>query len=187
MKPIGKPKFQKITLLIGTCLLFISCQQDPKQKGYEIFPDMVHSVALEAYSENPLTPDGKTMMLPAKGSVARGHMPYKYTGSPADAQRAGLELMNPTKNTERNLARGKLMYENYCLVCHGETGQGDGPLIPKFPNPPSFTSKTFRTYPDGRIFNAISAGFGDMPSHSNQIYEEDRWFIVNYIHELQKK
>ncbi|MBI2518891.1 MAG: cytochrome c [Bdellovibrio sp.] len=165
----------------------LGCVHDPNEKGMEILPDMIHSVAYEAYSENPLTPDKKTMMLPVKGTVARGHMPYMYLKTPEDAIRSGIELVNSTQVNEKTLARGQSQYETYCLVCHGVTGQGDGPLIPKMPNPPSYTSKTFLTYPDGRIFNAITVGFGDMESYANQINEQDRWYIVNYIRTLQKK
>ena len=172
-----------LTLGLGT----VGCQHDSQEKGVEIFPDMIHSVAFEAYSENPLTPDGKTMMMPVKGTVARGHMPYLYLKTPEDALRAGMELVNPTQANEQNLARGKLQYETYCLVCHGEAGKGDGPMIPKMPNPPSYTSKTFLLYTDGRIFHAMTVGFGDMESYANQIYEQDRWYIVNYIRTLQKQ
>lgn len=168
-------------------LLHFGCQKDPKSPGHEIFPDMVHAVPYEAYSENSLTPDGKTMMMPVEGTVHRGYHPYKLSKTPEDAVIAGQTLINPLRIDAKNLERGQSLYENFCLVCHGVTGKGDGPLIPKFPNPPSFTAKSFLSYPDGRIYHAITVGFGDMPGHAGQINENDRWMIVNYVRELQKK
>lgn len=172
---------------IPIIFLQYGCQQNNKLPGNEIFPDMVHPVPYEAYSENSITADGKTMMMPVQGTVHRGQSNYTLTKTVEDAINAGETVMNPTQHSAKNAERGKWLYENYCLVCHGSTGQGDGPLIPKFPNPPSFTSKSVMAYKDGRLFHAITVGFGDMPGHAGQIYENDRWLIVNYVRELQKK
>lgn len=171
-----------LLLLVGT----FSCSRSSDQTGIEIFPDMVHSVAYEAFSENPVTKDGNTMMYAPKGSIARGIKPFHYGVGEKEAIRAGGELKNPLAPTKFTLNRGKELYNNYCLVCHGDAGKGDGPLIPKFPNPPSFTSKTLKAYEDGRLFHIIVRGAGDMPSHSAQIIsEKDRWSLVLYIRKLQ--
>ena len=100
--------------------------------------------------------------------------------------RASDELKNPYPTTEKSLARGKVVFSNYCLHCHGPKGEGDGPLIPKFPNPPSFTSRRVRAYTEGRLFHVASNGMGLMPSHKEQIDEADRWYVVQYVQTLQK-
>lgn len=175
----------KKILLINFLFVVISCSRNPRETGVEVLPDMVYSVAYEAYSENTLTKDGKTMMLPPKGSIARGKMPYPYPKGDAGAELASIELSNPLEVTKQSIARGKEVFENYCLVCHGETGEGDGPIIPKFPNPPSFYTKRLRQYSDGRIYHIIMVGSGDMPSHGEQIDELDRWRLIHYIKDMQ--
>ena len=178
------------SIVIGALLIFgtlFGCTRNPEEPGIELFPDMVHSQAVEAYSESPITKDGKSMREPPEGSIARGFMPFEYGPGDKEAKRAGRELVNPYEPNEKNLVRGKYMYDNYCLVCHGEKGKGDGPLIPKFPNPPSFTSKTVRKYKDGRLYHIIYHGAGVMPSHAAQVRDKDRWLIVNYIRALQSK
>ena len=172
--------------LIFLLLLFaVACERNPKKTGYEFLPDMARSVPYDAFAPNPVTPDGKTLQKPPAGSIPRGYMPYHYGTAPEEAERAGRELVNPIGITPESLARGKKVYENYCLVCHGDQGKGDGPLIPKFPNPPSFTSKNVQAYPEGRLFHIVTRGSGMMPSHASQISPEDRWKLVRYVQTLQ--
>jgi len=176
-----------VVLIVSLSLgLFVnSCSRNPDETGVEIFPDMVHSQAYEAYSESEVTPDGKSMLAPPSDSIPRGFKPFRYEKGESEAIRAGKELRNPFVMNNKNLERGKHIYDNYCLICHGEKGDGDGPLIPKFPNPPSLTSKKISTYEDGRFFHIITHGSGDMPSHSAQILEKDRWYLVHYLKQLQ--
>lgn len=146
---------------------------------------MAHPVPYEAYAPNPLMKDGKTLQPPPAGSIPRGFLPYHYGPTPEEAVRAGRELTNPVPATPENIARGKQVYEQTCLICHGPAGKGDGPLIPKFPNPPSFTSKTLKEYPEGRLFHVITRGSGMMASYAAQVSAEDRWRVVRYIRTLQ--
>lgn len=168
--------FKTIFILLG--LFSVACTKDPSQKGIEVFPDMVHSVAFEAY--------GHQMQEAPKGSISLKYKPFHFGETPAEAERAGKELINPIEKNAASVARGKVLYTNTCQVCHGDTGKGDGPLIPKFPNPPSFTSQSIKKYADGRIYHVIVKGFGMMPGHAAQLNDDDRWNVVNYIRELQK-
>jgi len=40
---------------------------------------------------------------------------------------------------------------------------------------------------DGKIYHTITYGYNAMGSHASQISPEDRWKVVMYVHELQKK
>ena len=180
MVRLGKP------LILGFSFLALyGCQQKRGGSGLELFPDMVHSVAYEAYSESSVTDDGKSMLKAPPNSIARNFMPFPFGEGEEEAIRAGRLLQNPYPKSEKTLARGKFVYDNYCLVCHGEKGGGDGPLIPKFPNPPSLTSKRLKEYPDGRLYHIITRGSGTMPEHATQILPQDRWYLVQYIKQLQ--
>ena len=101
-------------------------------------------------------------------------------------ERAGRELRNPLEPTRPSLARGKQVFENVCTVCHGPDGQGDGPIIGRFPNPPSLLAPRAKGLPDGQIVHVITRGQGIMPSHAAQVLPEDRWRVVLHLRQLQE-
>lgn len=58
---------------------------------------------------------------------------------------------------ERNLPRGKKLYEKYCLGCHGPQGRGDGAT--QFDPPVAdLTSSEVLTKPDSRLLKSIHEG-----------------------------
>ncbi len=165
-------------IILSVCVLNTSCTRSPQEKGLEFIPEMVHAVPYESFS--------KAMLEPVEGTISRSAPdPYPYSKSEHGAIAAGKELHNPLTPSEPLLARGKELYGSYCLLCHGATGEGDGPLIPKFPNPPSFKSKSGQQISEGRVFHAITVGYGDMPDHAQQISEQDRWKVALFVKEFQ--
>lgn len=88
--------------------------------------------------------------------------------------------------TEDIVRRGKERYEVFCSVCHGLTGYGDGMIVRRgFRRAASFHSDALRQAPVGHYFDAITNGWGAMPSYATQIPVQDRWAIVAYIRALQ--
>jgi mono/diheme cytochrome c family protein len=160
---------------------------DTSHRGMEYMPDMVYSVPYNSFAPNPLTRDGKTLQPPVAGTVARGIEPFRYAATPEEALRAGRELRNPVSADAGTLAEGRALYETFCLVCHGEQGHGDGPLVPKIPNPPSYASDRVRAMAPGQIFHVISRGSGRMPSYAAQIPFDERWLIVLYVSALRER
>jgi mono/diheme cytochrome c family protein len=161
----------------------------PESRGYELLPDMAHSLAYDAYSTNPIFRDGKTLQPPVPGTIAVGApLPFRYAATVQDAERAGRELRNPLPPSPAALARGRQVYTTFCSVCHGEKGRGDGPIIQtkKFPNPPSYMDARLLSMPDGQMFHVITRGTELMPSYAGQISPEDRWKAIHYIRQLQK-
>jgi mono/diheme cytochrome c family protein len=181
--------FQRIRLfglLLLTALAAWASHRDPAYPGYEFIPDMARSVPYDAYAPNPVTRDGKTLQPPVAGTIAwGGPLPFHYAATPEDALRAGRELRNPLPASQAVLARGRVVYQTFCAVCHGVRGAGDGPLIPKFPNPPTYTSGHLLDMPDGQIFHVITRGSGMMPAYGGQIAPEDRWKAVHWLRTLQ--
>lgn len=58
---------------------------------------------------------------------------------------------------ERNLARGKKLYEKYCLACHGPQGRGDGNR--RFDPPVAdLTSNDVLLKPDTQLLKSIHEG-----------------------------
>ena len=82
--------------------------------------------------------------------------------------------------------RGKERYEVFCSACHGLTGNGDGMIVRRgFRRAASFNTDNLRQAPVGHYFDAITNGWGAMPSYAAQIPAQDRWAIVAYIRALQ--
>ncbi len=171
--------------LLFAGFLTASCGRDPKRPGYEFLPDMAHSVPYDSFAPNPNFKDGKTLQAPPAGTIPRGFMSYAYGTTPEEAERAGRELVNPVAPDAAALARGEKVYRHFCLICHGEKGEGDGPLIPKYPNPPSFHTAALKNYSDGRLFHIITVGSGQMASYASQIKPADRWKLVHYLRKIQ--
>ena len=85
------------------------------------------------------------------------------------------------------LEQGRRQYETFCAVCHGPSGDGDGPLVPLIPNPPAYSSARVRAMPPGRLFHVITFGSGRMPAYASQIPAADRWSIVAHVQWLQSR
>jgi len=179
-------KLRFCVLLLLTAAAAFAVHGDPGSPGYEFMPDMARSVPYDAYAPNPVTRDGRTLQPPVPGTIPwGGPPPFHYAATPEDAERAGRELRNPVPPSPAALARGRAVFQTFCAVCHGARGAGDGPLIPKFPNPPSYTSVRLLAMADGQIFHVITRGSGMMPAYAGQIAPEDRWKVVAWVRTLQ--
>ena len=82
--------------------------------------------------------------------------------------------------------RGRQRYDIFCSACHGLTGNGDGMIVRRgFRRAASFNDDRLRQAPVGHFFDAITNGWGAMPSYASQIPVQDRWAIIAYIRALQ--
>jgi mono/diheme cytochrome c family protein len=113
------------------------------------------------------------------GSVA-GAAPVGAAAYPDDVE------VFPIPVTKEMVTRGKERYEIFCSACHGLTGTGDGMIVRRgFRRAASFNDDRLRQAPVGHFFDAITNGWGAMPSYASQIPAEDRWAIIAYIRALQ--
>ena len=93
----------------------------------------------------------------------------------------------PIPITEEVVKRGRERYEIFCSACHGLTGNGDGMIVRRgFRRAASFNDDRLRQAPVGHFFDAITNGWGAMPSYAPQVAVQDRWAIVAYIRALQE-
>jgi len=161
------------------------CRAEGEKPGFVVMPGMQYSAPYDAYDRNPVTRSGQTLLLPPEGTVPLADPAFPYGPGPEEAERAGRELANPLQATPANLARGKQVFENVCAVCHGSRGAGDGPIIGRFPNPPSLMADRAKGLPDGRIVHVITRGQGIMPAHAAQVLPADRWRLVMHLRALQ--
>ena len=93
----------------------------------------------------------------------------------------------PIPITEEVVKRGRSRYDIFCSACHGLTGNGDGMIVRRgFRRAASFNDDRLRQAPVGHFFDAITNGWGAMPSYASQIPVQDRWARVAYIRALQE-
>lgn len=98
----------------------------------------------------------------------------KYLDVPAE---------NPVPADEVSLARGKLLYDIHCAVCHGADGQGDGVMAQYNMKPANLVQSVLD---DGSMFLVISNGTGgNMPPMRENLTVRERWDVINYIRALQ--
>lgn len=95
-------------------------------------------------------------------------------------------LRNPVARTAESLDRGKEVYQIFCFPCHGPAGAGDGPVSPRFVQPPDLTAAQARGYSDGYLYTLIRRGRGIMPTYGDKVRINDRWHVVNYLRQLQE-
>ena len=156
--------------------------------------------------------DGMSARQPVEGTVPRGYLrtdtefftgkknkalgAVSATPAPAGTQAtAGATGPNaypddvetfPFPITKETVERGQQRYDIFCTVCHGKTGHGDGMIVRRgFRRAASFHDDRLRTAPVGHFFDAITNGWGAMPSYAPQIPVQDRWAIIAYIRALQ--
>jgi mono/diheme cytochrome c family protein len=97
------------------------------------------------------------------------------------------KIVNPLKGNEEATKAGKILFQQQCVVCHGESGMGDGvAAVALNPKPASFKSEKVQKETDGAIFWKITNGKPPMASYKDLLTEEKRWQLVNYIRTFSK-
>jgi mono/diheme cytochrome c family protein len=99
-------------------------------------------------------------------------------------------LVNPIEPDTASLARGQVMFERYCSVCHGSAGIGaQAPIAQKHPTVAAYNlaGPVVQAYTDQYIYGMIRVGRGLMPDYGSRVTEFDRWRIVNYVRTLQEQ
>lgn len=178
----------KIVVALTFIAMLTACDKNRNEPGWSYFNDMEHSQAYETYSVNPNSPEGITMTPPPEGTVATHEYAYHFVKTPEDELKAA-SLENPLSDAF-DLEYAKESYEIYCMVCHGEKGDGQGWLFTskKYPYPPAnYHSERALEKTDGQLFHNIRIGFGVMGAHGPQLSIEDTWQLVNYIRHLQEQ
>jgi len=95
---------------------------------------------------------------------------------------------NPIPVDNVSLSRGKTLFTINCVMCHGETGEGNGPISGLIANKPAnLTSIITQSKSDGALFMTITNGVeGRMPPMVENFTVRDRWDLVNYIRTLER-
>jgi mono/diheme cytochrome c family protein len=119
--------------------------------------------------ENPLA-------VPARSIPVDGPISIPNMGAPE----------NPIATDGTSVARGTELFMINCQMCHGATGEGNGPIAANILNKPAnLTLDVTQSKSDGSLFLTISNGvLGRMPPMNENLTVRDRWDLVNFIRTL---
>ncbi|MBE2246122.1 MAG: cytochrome c [Candidatus Competibacteraceae bacterium] len=188
--------------LAAMSLLLTSCYKDKNSPGFEFMPDMYRSPAYRPGESNPNFANGLNNQNPVEGTIAHSFdreqminsLPYAYANTPQGRDSAIAFLKNPLEKSDVATLEGKRLYNVYCAVCHGADGKGDGSVVAVLIakenyglQPPAFNSDRLKDITEGQIFHATQYGKGNMGSYSSQLTAYERWQVVMYVQELQRK
>ena len=132
--------------------------------------------------------DGRAMQAPPLFTVRHDAV----VGQPAltDGRVDGHYVTSIPLAIDRDLlSQGRFAFETYCATCHGLTGDGHAAVVQNFElrRPPSLVTTEVQAFPPGRIYQAISHGYGLMPDYAHQLAPEERWAVVAYLTALQRR
>ena len=164
-----------------------SGEKKPDYQGYDLtlpwFDGKEWAWFLDMFNQPSIKPQevGTFQRVPEHSVPRTGVEPFIG----ATAMRNNLLLrdqipLNPAKANPASMARGKVLYETYCGVCHGNGGEAGTPVTQRgMPAPPIKAMFGFLTEP--HLYNKIRYGGPLMPSYGFQTSQQDRWDMVNYM------
>jgi mono/diheme cytochrome c family protein len=174
-----------------------------------LFPDMDEQDKLKPQKPSEFFADGQGARQPVHGTQALGFnaeglkeiggIPEpEFGGGTGHLATGGIdgyyangmpeELHLTAENVGAFLTRGRDVFDINCAICHGKSGDGQG-MTGHFgvPGIANLTQDTYAqaVYPDGRLFDVISNGKGNMGAYKHNIVLRDRWAVVAYVRALQ--
>ncbi len=89
------------------------------------------------------------------------------------------------KNSETILKNGKELFTAMCQHCHGEKGDGNGPMVTSgaYAGVPNYANLTALS--DGQMFYSIYYGKGMMGAHNSLLNKKEIWTLVHYVRQFQ--
>jgi mono/diheme cytochrome c family protein len=96
---------------------------------------------------------------------------------------------NPYKlnanNSSTILTKGKELYTAMCQHCHGEKGDGNGPMVASgaYVGVPAYATLTALS--DGQIYYSIYYGKNMMGAHNSLVSKKEIWTLVHYVRQFQ--
>jgi len=137
------------------------------------FTNMAHQVAVRPFEAPP------------RQSPA-GSVPTTGREDSLDILQDLRNVVNPVPPTAASLGRGQIVFNTYCIVCHGPAGHSDGTVVPKFVPPPDLTADATKARTDGYIYAYIRHGGAVMPNYGALVTAHEAEDLINFIRHEQK-
>lgn len=190
-----------LAVLTLTALGFRGCKSE--RPPLELFPDMDRQPRFHDQGRNQLMPDGRVDRPHVPGTVptvtrfAEEYPNFRPPGEfREDAYFASGRAEDgtfgsgfPIEVTSEAMQQGQEIYNIYCTVCHGASGDGNGVLKDArygYATIASLLQTRLIELPEGDIFNTITYGRNTMPAYGHSIRPEDRWKVILYMRALQR-
>jgi mono/diheme cytochrome c family protein len=177
-------------LLLASLLIVTGCARGctSSRPPIHLNPSMDDQPKVLAQTASSFFYNGSSMREPVPGTVPIDGLKEDeafFTGKGEDGQ---FVATIPVTVNDALVERGHQRYTIYCQPCHDARGDGKGILFQRANVPTaSFHQETILKYPDGQIFDVITNGKGLMPSYRWPIPAADRWAIVSYVRDLERK
>ncbi len=205
----GMPRAVKYALwivlsfaLIPIAVVYHARMNKSEQPRIHLIQDMDNQEGYRTQSSSPIFADGRSARQPILTTVAYGHLEeddHYYRGyelaSNSLAPKFFSGMPSLVKVDKALLERGQQRFNIYCAPCHGYDAHGNGAVNIRANTigatqtgwlaPLDLTTEQTRGYEDGKIYNVIRNGKGQMPAMGSQIPVQDRWAIVAYVRALQ--
>lgn len=196
-------KIFKITAIVGFAAMALSsCSKENPPLVY--FPDMYFPVAYDplmkaddAYTDrenqNPafVKNGGATGLRPVDGTVAQNAdgvvSPAANSGMTVDMYNAGYEASklittSPLQagNQQKDIERGKVLFNQACAACHGTGGDGQGPIVASgaYSGVPNYKDRELTV---ASVQYVIKHGRNAMGSYAGQLKPGDQWRVAMYV------
>jgi cytochrome c peroxidase len=116
--------------------------------------------------------------------VSRAHVGHGHV-LPAKAR----SLVNPLPLSTDNVQAGQKLYQVRCVACHGVDGKANTPLALRLqPRPANLVDHLMDSMRDGEIWWVQTHGVAPaMPSFSKTLKPDERWQVVLWVKELQRR
>ena len=193
----------KITAILGFAAISLSsCSKQNPPLVY--FPDMYFPVAYDplakaedAYSKHEneipafVKQNGATGLGPVNGTVAQNKEGVAdeaaNTAMTLDQYNAGYDAsklvtaspLDPA-NQQKDLERGKDLYNKTCAACHGTGGDGQGSIVASgaYSGVPNYKDRQITV---GSVHYVLTNGRNAMGSFAGQLKPGDRWRVAMYV------
>lgn len=134
-----------------------------------------------------------SLMLPyfRKANIAfkQTHGMYGADLTMVDEYALAIADKNPLRlnaeNSEAMFKQGKELYTAMCQHCHGEKGDGNGPMVASgaYAGVPNYTERGVKS--DGQLFYSIYYGLNTMGGHGSILNKKQIWTLVHYVRRFQ--
>ncbi len=184
-------------IAVTAVLILASCSNNKRKPGTVYMPDMAYSRTIETYAELDslkFTSDihnkgGNKIFfneMPALGTIKRGEL-FPYTlPNDSNGYKMSAAVPNPVDfMTGAELGEAGRLYNINCGICHGEKGQGNGPLSAKIGAIANLTLDLYKVMKDGTMFHSLTYGKNNMGSYASQLNRKQRWMVIKYVRTLQ--
>ena len=168
-------KAPRYAVLLGV-LALVGCDVGANGRKIQYMPDM---------ADSPAPKTQKEYLEPPEGAVPMTANFYPKTVEDAEKM---LPMPPEIANDPQAAQKGEVLFNTFCVACHGPGANGKNHLGPNFPQPPDIRSDAYKAHADGFFFYRITFGSAStiMPSYGHAISPFERWQIVAYVRNLQK-